>query len=196
MSTSPEQQLLYQLRSPTLPLDDKLQLIATALDTESSNSLAQLVRDWMVDLLLKSRQQHPEIILSAPCWTLLARACLLSPSISSSPSLPVFVAFVQAYPTSGKANADLINAVSTSWSKLAGSAMRKATVDAALSGTAALLTASAQVLQRNDDASLAWQGLIVVWLRAFRGVLDLGKAGKKVRPVSQLQRIVFAIKES
>lgn len=175
-----QQQLLYNLRSPTLPLSDKLQLVETAFaELDKTPSLAQLVRDWTIDLFLRSRQ-NSDVILSLPWWHVLARATAAAPSTSSSPSLPVWTSFVTAYAASEEPNTELVTVVNAAWTRLATPAMRKATIDNPLAATATLLTASCEIVKRQSKDSIAWQNLMFTWLKAFRSVLDLSKTGKKV----------------
>lgn len=179
-AASAEQELLFALRSPTTPLLDKLALAHSAL-VASPNSLLlpQLIRDWVLDNLLRARQNQ-DLLLSVPLWSLFAQVQQQSQPTTTSSSLPVFVAFLAAYSALPQPNDQLLQAVASVWSKLAAGAMRKATVDAALEGYATLLKSSVLVLSRQGEDVVAWQGLAEVWLKAFRAVVDSGKGGKKV----------------
>ncbi|ORY64771.1 hypothetical protein BCR35DRAFT_185327 [Leucosporidium creatinivorum] len=179
-TASSEQELLFALRSPTTPLNDKLALAHSALVlSPNSQLLPQLIRDWLLDNLLRARQNQ-DVLLSQPLWSLFAQVQLSSQATTTSSSLPVFVAFLSAYSALPAPNNDLVQAVATVWSRLAAGAMRKATVDAALEGYATLLKASVVVLSRQGDDVAAWEGLAEVWLKAFRSVVDSGKGGKKI----------------
>lgn len=179
-AASKEQALIFSLRAPTTPLDQKLQLALSALDNFPSSLLSQLIRDWIIDLFLRSRST-PDTLLSPAWWSLLAQVSLdYSSAQTSSPTLPIFVAFVQAYPTI-PASSQLLESVLSVWRKLAGGAMRKATVDAALDSYASLLKSSLVVVQRAHDDVQQWEQIGEIWLKVFRAVVDSGKGGKKVR---------------
>lgn len=196
-SAQSEQQLLYSLRNPTTPLSDKLQQATSALDfSPSSTSLPPLVRDWALDVLLKATRTTTidSPIVSLPLWRVVARSTTATPSTStSSPLLPVFVSFQAAYQQAPVDDStELARAAVSTWSRLAGGTLRKATAEAALDSYDKLLAASAVVMSterekgRNaaevEEERRIWEQLVVVWLKALKGaVLEGGKGGKKVR---------------
>ncbi|GAA5855838.1 hypothetical protein JCM9279_003334 [Rhodotorula babjevae] len=188
-----DQQLLYALRSPTTPLDDKVQRAASALDLEpTSTSLPPLVRDWALDYLVRATRSGAgeAALTSAPLWSLLARATDATPSTAANtPPLAIFVAFVGLY-SARAADVGLLRSAASVWRKLAAVAMRKATVDQALEGYEKLVAASLKVCGKERAAVEAaasaeeqalWQDLGVNWLKPLRSmVLDAGKGGKKI----------------
>lgn len=189
-----DQQLLYALRSPTTPLEDKVQRAESALDAEpASTSLPPLVRDWALDYLVRAtRSDSGEAALrSSRLWSLLARATqATSSTAANTPPLPIFVAFVNVYSVNGP-DVGLLRSAASVWRRIAAVAMRKATVDQALEGYEKLVAASLQVFSHEraavDAAASAeehelWQDLGANWLKPLRSmVLDAGKGGKKVR---------------
>ncbi|GAA5889290.1 hypothetical protein JCM5296_005857 [Sporobolomyces johnsonii] len=193
MATASDQQLLYSLRSPTTPLTDKVAQAVAALSSSSSStcqpsaSLNQLIRDWALDVLLKSTRgavTSESPLLSAELWSLLAQTTeATSTSSTSTPSLPIFVAFVAAYSSQPHRNASLLRSATAVWTRLASGAMRKATADAALDGYDKLVEASLRVSAEEQEAEerALWEELAVAWLKALRGVvMDAGKGGKKI----------------
>ncbi|GAA5957201.1 hypothetical protein JCM21900_004681 [Sporobolomyces salmonicolor] len=193
MATALDQQLLYSLRSSTTPLTDKVaQAVAarsssTSSTSQPSASLHQLIRDWALDVLLKSTRgavTSESPLLSAELWSLLAQTTeATSTSSTSAPSLPIFVAFVAAYSSQHQRPASLLRSATAVWTKLASGAMRKATADAALDGYDKLVEASLKFSAAESEAEeqALWEDLAVTWLKAMRGVvMDAGKGGKKI----------------
>ncbi|GAA5926984.1 hypothetical protein JCM1841_001603 [Sporobolomyces salmonicolor] len=193
MATALDQQLLYSLRSSTTPLTDKVaQAVAarsssTSSTSQPSASLNQLIRDWALDVLLKSTRgavTSESPLLSAELWSLLAQTTeATSTSSTSAPSLPIFVAFVAAYSSQHPRPASLLRSATAVWTKLASGAMRKATADAALDGYDKLVEASMKFSAEESEAEeqALWEELAVTWLKALRGVvMDAGKGGKKI----------------
>lgn len=186
-STSIEQSLLFELRSPTTPLETKHQLISSAIATHSSPSLATLSRDWILDTLLRSLKAtsspQADLITAPGWWSLLARVVSDSPagSASSAPqTVPILSHFVTSYAELGEANAELVRSVVGVWGRLGGVGMRKATADGALEGWAALIRATKVVVERAGDDVGEWDELVVGWSKTLRTVVDPAKAGKKV----------------
>lgn len=182
-SATAEQTLLYSLRSPTTPLPAKLVLAQAALENSPSPALSQVLRDWILqDLFLRSKA--PATLVSPEWWILLSQVVESAAGTTSTPTLPIFTSFLGTYAGGLEANVELVGAVVSVCRKLIGGAMRKATVDAALEGYAVLLKSSLAVMQRNGADTDAWESLTESWLKAFRGVVDAGKGGKKVGPLS------------
>jgi len=186
-STSVEQSLLFELRSPTTPLENKQQSIITALATNASPSLATLIRDWILDTQLRSLKSNTsaqaELLSSASWWLLLARVVSDAPagSASSAPqTLPIVSHWVGTYAAQVEAQTDVVRSVTVVWTKLGAVGMRKATADGALDGYGALLKATAAVVKRGGDDLGDWEDLVLIWLRTLRLVVDPAKAGKKV----------------
>ncbi|GAA6016272.1 hypothetical protein JCM10207_000453 [Rhodosporidiobolus poonsookiae] len=194
MSGLTDQQLLYALRSPTTPLADKLQQATSALDASpSSTSLPPLIRDWALDVLLKASRTPAAAtldpaLLSVELWAVVARTTLATPSASTAvTTLPIYSALVQAYAAQpAQASVEVLRSAVEVWKRLAPGGLRKALPDAALEGYEKLVEASLSVVARcQADAEgaaelAAWEELVVVWLRAMRGMLvEGGKAGKK-----------------
>lgn len=182
MESTPAQALLYQLRSPTTPLDTKLQLAQTNLISHPSTLLSQLIRDWiLLDLFLRTKDVT--VIVNLGWWSLLSQVIVSGAGAGSNTTstLPIFVSFLSAYTKLENPKVELVGAVATVWNKLSSSAMRKATVDSALEGYSILLKTSVIVVTRGADDLQAWDSLGEVWLKAFRAVVDAGKGGKKVR---------------
>lgn len=183
-----EQALLFELRSPTTPLETKQASIGSALTSPAAtSSLASLVRDWMLDTLLRAQKSptssQASVFTSASWWALLARAVGDAPagSASSTPqTLPILAHFVASYAGQPEADRDLVQSATAVWGKLASTGFRKATVDGALDGYGALLKATAKVVDRNADDIEQWQELVLVWLKTMRQIVDPVKAGKKV----------------
>ncbi|GAA6018243.1 hypothetical protein JCM8202_000236 [Rhodotorula sphaerocarpa] len=184
----PEQALLYALRSTTTPLADKVQRAADALDAApDSAALPTLVRDWALDILLKSTRipSLAPALSDAALWAVIARttaAC--SPLTIVTPTLAVLVAFVGLY-SEGGASAETLPSVAATWARIAPSAMRKATVDGGLESYDKLVAASlsfhAPAAGRTPEEVADWAVLGASWLAALRTVvLDAGKGGKKV----------------
>lgn len=178
-----EQTLLYSLRSPTTPLLQKKEIIKTALERKPSPTLSQVVRDWLLqDVFLRARnQKDDQTILDTQAWALLLEAVSSTTVTTSLPTLPIFVSFITAYSARPHPDEELLNAAGTVCKKLIAGAMKKATVDAALEAYAALLKTSVVVAQRKGGDLTAWEEMSESWLKAFRGVVDAGKGGKKVR---------------
>lgn len=177
--------LLYTLRSPTTPLAAKLALARAALDGSLAPLEAAQLRDWTLDTFLRSRkasENAESVLLSGDWWAVLDESLELSSGSSPSPTLPTFVAFVAAYAASGD-DEGLVRSVLAVFRRLAGAAMKKATVDAALEGYCALLKASVRVVGRGGLDLAPWEELAELWMKAFRTVVDSGKGGKKVRSV-------------
>ncbi|BGP49634.1 hypothetical protein JCM10450v2_005535 [Rhodotorula kratochvilovae] len=183
-----DQALLYALRSPTTPLDDKVQRAVSALDAApASTTLPALVRDWALEYLARATRAESgaAALQSAGLWALTARTTEASPSTSPNAApLPIFVAFVALY-AANEPNAALLRSAAAVWRRLAGVAMRKATVDSALEGYEKLVAASVQVCAvtrlGGDEERAAWEDLAVNWLKPLRSmVLDAGKGGKKI----------------
>ncbi|KAL8287505.1 hypothetical protein RQP46_003363 [Phenoliferia psychrophenolica] len=175
--------LLYALRSPTTTLSAKLSLASSSLSLSSSGAplVASQVRDWLLDTLLKSRKDDSSsTILSRPCWALLDHSLLTATGLGPTPPLPIFIAFLQRYSDQDESDADLVGSVGRVFARLAGGAMKKATVDAVLEGYAELVKASVKVVLRDNDDRRPWEDLADHWLKAFRTVADSGKAGKKI----------------
>ncbi|GAA6050668.1 hypothetical protein JCM3770_000882 [Rhodotorula araucariae] len=183
-----DQELLYALRSPTTPLDDKVQRAVAALDAApGSTSLPALVRDWALEFLARAtRAESGETALRSPVlWALTARTTAAAPSTSPNAApLPIFVAFVALY-AANEPNAGLLRSAAAVWMRLAAVALRKATVDSALESYEKLVAASLQVCAGGrtggDEERAAWEELAVSWLKPLRNmVLDAGKGGKKI----------------
>lgn len=183
-----EQALLYALRSTTTPLADKVQRAADALDAApDSAALPTLVRDWALDILLKSTRipSLAPALSDAALWAVIARttaAC--SPLTIVTPTLAVLIAFVGLY-SEGGASAETLRSVAATWARIAPSAMRKATVDGGLESYDKLVAASlsfhAPAAGRTPEEVADWAVLGASWLAALRTVvLDAGKGGKKV----------------
>lgn len=183
-TASSEQALLFSLRSPTTPLPNKLQLAHSALSSttvEASPLLSPLIRDWLLDQLLRGKN-NAELILSNEIWSLLDTVQAATPPNSSSlPSLPIFVAFLSSYSALEAPNTQLLAHVASTWRRLAQQASRKANLDQSLEGYAQLLKSSLVVLGRDGDDAAEWSGMTETWLKAFRSVVDSGKGAKKVR---------------
>lgn len=191
MANSGEQQLLYSLRSPTTPLNDKLALATSSLSTRnpsSSNSaLPQLIRDWLLDTLLKlvrsSSTTTEQALLNGQLWELFSSSTEQTPTSSTStPVLPIFVAFIQLYENSSVKDGQLLKEATRVWSKLAANAMRKATVDTVLDGYEKLVKSTLAVWQAGaEDIKGDWEELAVIWLKATKSVfVEAAKGGKKV----------------
>ncbi|GAA6014036.1 hypothetical protein JCM11491_003496 [Sporobolomyces phaffii] len=192
MASSEEHQLLYALRSPTTPLADKLALAASSLSspipaTSTASALPQLVRDWLLDTLFKlvrsSSATTEHALANAQVWELLnstTRATLTSST--STPVLPIYVAFLRAYSNSEQLDRLLLSDAAAVWQKLAANAMRKATVDTVLEGYDKLVTTTLQLYGRDsEDIRGEWEEFAVVWLKAIKPVLvEAAKGGKKV----------------
>ncbi|GAA5956862.1 hypothetical protein JCM3765_006621 [Sporobolomyces pararoseus] len=191
MASSGEQQLLYSLRSPTTPLNDKLALATSSLSTRnpsSSNSaLPQLIRDWLLDTLFKlirsSSTTTASALLNGQLWELLSSTTeQTATSSTSTPVLPIFVAFIQLYGADSAKDEQLLKEVTRVWSKLAANAMRKATVDTVLDGYEKLVKSTLGVWQAGaEDIKGDWEELAVIWLKAMKSVfVEAAKGGKKV----------------
>ncbi|GAA5983911.1 hypothetical protein JCM5350_001788 [Sporobolomyces pararoseus] len=191
MANSGEQQLLYSLRSPTTPLNDKLALATSSLSTRnpsSSNSaLPQLIRDWLLDTLFKlvrsSSTNTEQALLNGQLWELFSSSTEQTPTSSTStPVLPIFVAFIQLYENSSVKDGQLLKEATRVWSKLAANAMRKATVDTVLDGYEKLVKSTLAVWQAGaEDIKGDWEELAVIWLKATKSVfVEAAKGGKKV----------------
>lgn len=181
MESTPAQALLYQLRSPTLALDKKLELAQSTLTSHPSILLSQLIRDWiLLDLFLRTKDAT--VIVNLGWWSLLSQVVSGGGGAGSNTTstLPIFVSFLSAYTSLSLTNEQLVSAVLSVWTKLSASAMRKATVDAALESYSVLLKTSVVVVTRGGDDLTAWEGLGEIWLSSFRLVVDSGKGGKKV----------------
>jgi len=194
MSGSGEQQLLYSLRSPTTPLGDKLALAASSLSNPTSSTstsqLPQLIRDWILDTLFKlvrsSSNTTEQALLSAQLWELLASTTDSTlTSSTSTPTLPVFVAFIQAYTQDGARDQELLGNATRVWSRLAGNAMRKSTVDAVLDGYEKVVKATLKVVSEEEataESKRVWEEFALIWVKALKVVLvEAAKGGKKVR---------------
>lgn len=187
---SAQQNLLFSLRSTTTSLRVKLLTAKTAIANSSSPVVDQVLRDWILqDLFLRSRTPKDEsTLLSIDWWSLLSQVIDTAQGNSSTPSLPIFVSLFASYPAAG-ASPELLRAIGKVWSKIGAGAMRRATVDAALEGYASLLKSSVAVLERVGTDVEAWEELAESWLKAFRGVVDAGKGGKKVRCLPQVYQL-------
>ncbi|GAA5879792.1 hypothetical protein JCM16303_004181 [Sporobolomyces ruberrimus] len=192
MSSSGEQQLLYSLRSPTTPLNDKLALAVSSLSTRSSTSsdtsaLSQLIRDWLLDTLFKlvrsSSNLTEQALLNGQLWELLSSTTEATlTSSTSTPVLPIYLAFIQTFTKSDQKDARLLKDAARIWSKLASNGMRKATVDAVLDGYDKLVKSTVELYEAGNEGIRAdWEELAVVWLKAIKSVLsEAAKGGKKV----------------
>jgi hypothetical protein len=192
MASNGEQQLLYSLRSPTTPLNDKLALATSSLSTIdssiSTSALPQLIRDWLLDTLFKlvrsSSATTEQALLNGQLWELLSSTTeATSTSSTSTPLLPVYVAFIQVYSSSAVKDKQVLKEATRIWSKLAANAMRKATVDAVLDGYEKLVKATLQLRQAGtEEVEQDWDELAVNWLKAVKSVfIEAAKGGKKVR---------------
>lgn len=186
-STSVEQSLLFELRSPTTPLETKQHSILSALSSSPSPSLSALSRDWILDSFLRATKSthpaHADLLTSPAWWALLAQAAAGAPagSASSAPAtLPVLVHWVAAYAALPAADEGVVRSVVGVWGRLGGVGMRKATADGALEGYATLIRATKVVVERGGEDVGAWEELVVVWSKTLRLVIDPAKAGKKV----------------
>lgn len=191
MANSGEQQLLYSLRSPTTPLNDKLALASSSLSIESastSSALPQLVRDWLLDTLFKlvrsSSVNAEAALLNRQLWELLRSTVELThTSSTSTPVLPIYVSLIQVYRNSAQRDEELLKNATKIWSKLAANAVRKATVDTVLDSYEKLVKTSLELYGNGSEQGWAsWEELAVVWLKASKSVLvEAAKGGKKVR---------------
>lgn len=178
--------LLYSLRSPTTPLPAKLALAAAAQADSPSSLVSSQLRDWVLDVFLRARsskasEDAADILLNEQPWAILVASLDSATGSSPSPTLPTFVAFVTSYSAAPDARTALLTSVLGAFKKLAGAAMKKATVDAVLDGYAALLKASVLVMARRGSDVELWDELAELWMKAFRAVADSGKGSKKVR---------------
>ncbi|SCV70426.1 BQ2448_1820 [Microbotryum intermedium] len=191
------QQLFYQLRSTSTPLNDKLQLINSTLasssssssSSDSSSALRQLLRDWIIDLFLRSKNVDQTIL--SPQWWQLLDSLSTSSSTSSSlplptaPTLPILTSFLTHYPsaknlTDGQ-DVHLVTLVAAVWSHWSTSALRKANIDQALESYSALLSSSIKVLSRGATDTEPWQQLGLVHVQSLNLIIDsAGKSSKKV----------------
>ncbi|KAK4702524.1 hypothetical protein P7C70_g3696, partial [Phenoliferia sp. Uapishka_3] len=172
--------LLFTLRSPTTPLEAKLALAQSTISSSPSQIISTQLRDWILDLFLKSLKQNSSILLNQSWWSLLLTSLTNATGSTTSPTLPTFINFLQSYSTSPVVSKVLVETVLGCWRKLAGGAMKKATVDAALDGYSALLKASVLVITRAGEDVKPWEELAELWMKSFRAVADSGKGGKKI----------------
>ncbi|SCZ87681.1 BZ3500_MvSof-1268-A1-R1_Chr2-2g05147 [Microbotryum saponariae] len=190
------QQLFYQLRSTSTPLSDKLQLINSTLASSSSSSssasstaLGQLLRDWIVELFLRSKHVD-QTILSPQWWQLLdslstGTSTSSSLSLPAAPTLPILTSFLTHYPSAKNLPSDqaveLVSHVAAVWSHWSTSALRKANIDQALDSYSTLLNSSIQVLQRAAPDTEPWQQLGLIHIQSLNLIIDsAGKGSKKV----------------
>lgn len=183
MATSIHAELLFNLRSPKTPLATKLVLAATAHSNHSQPTLNQVIRDYILDLFLRSKTiNHDSIIAQHEWWQLLAKVVPDALGATAITTLPIFISLLSLYPTLPP-SPKLLHDVGVSFSKLLTGGIRKATVDAALEGHASILKASLIILQRRADDTDAWESILNTWLKSFRTILDTGKGGKKAIPL-------------
>lgn len=182
-SAAPHSALLYSLRSPTLSLAAKLALAQTAHRDTPSPVLSQVIRDWILEQQLRTRHAkdgQDSFLTDTAGWQLLAQVTDDALGVPASSPLPIFVAFFAAYPTQN-ATRELVGDVKACWKKLGHNALRKATLDQALEGYAVVLKSSVLVMGRGAEDADEWAQVMDSWLKGFRGVVDAGKGGKKVR---------------
>lgn len=184
MAVSAEHELLFALRSPTTPLDAKLELVqrAVVFAEQRSSHLDLVVRDWLVQLYQKSRN-NKNVLLSSGWWNVLATTTASTPAASLGSTLPVFTAFVQAY-TSSEPDVELVKNVQLSWTKLGPVAMRKATLDASLEALSTMLASTRHVLQRGADDVTAWSRFAASWFTLTASIVEANKGAKKVSMAS------------
>ncbi|KAM0786575.1 hypothetical protein ACM66B_002031 [Microbotryomycetes sp. NB124-2] len=190
-----EHELLFQLRSPTLPLDDKLVLVQDALQqqqrqqaaTTSANhaqAVSVVVRDWVISTMAKQlRHKDSSMLLGTPWWKVLAQTSVaVGGSSAPSQTLAIFTAAVSAYiEPSKQPDGQLVQAITAAWTAFGSSASRKALIDHSLDALATMLAATVTVTQRAHTHDVSpWHTLAVTWINTFRPVLDAAKAAKKV----------------
>lgn len=164
-----EASLLFKLRSTSLSLSDKLLL------AQDAPRPSAIVRDWIVDLLLRSRKQG-DVLLEGAWWALLAEH--EDPAkLSSASILPALTAFAsQALENSASEQA--AQAVNKAFAVYGSTAMRRANVDAAMDCHAAFIRLGAAQAKRDTSPHLAQ--LVATVENGFLKVAEAGKGSKKV----------------
>ncbi|KAK4055808.1 hypothetical protein OIO90_003061 [Microbotryomycetes sp. JL221] len=196
---SGDQDLLFKLRSPTIPLDDKLELVQSALEqvrqqqNDASNvRLHTVVRDWLVQTFIKLRTNTKiSIVDSQAWWSVLAQTSTTGAAVATVPTslLSVFATAIEqcvSRITPSEQTIELIVAIDYAWRAFGPMLARKALIDNSLEAVATMFKAAALVWTGarqgviNDAVISSWRTLALDWMHTFRPVLDAAKGAKKL----------------